>query len=146
MKNWFKFITVFALTVMVIATVTPTYASAYSKTTTPSTVTKIKAPAPIKGPSPGKEAEPQIWVSIGKKAVVLAVRHGGFALSNLIKKIPYRWAQSSSKSIAKYGNKAANVIEEINNFTETGVTLGLVKAGIPPSDARNIAKFVCFFL
>ncbi|MFB4162814.1 hypothetical protein ACE1TI_02995 [Alteribacillus sp. JSM 102045] len=92
------------------------------------------------------QVQPQIWASITKKAVQKALRYGGTYAGDLIKRIPYKWADKAGDSISKYGNKAADVLEELNNFTESAVALGLTKAGIPPADALYIAKFIVFFL
>ena len=86
------------------------------------------------------------WLGVTKTIVIQALRYGGTALGQLIKKIPYSWANKAGESIGRWGNKAANVLEKINNFAENSVALALTKAGIPPSDAIYIAKFIAFFL
>lgn len=83
---------------------------------------------------------------IKTKVVSFALRNGGSALGNLIKKIPYKWADKAGDSIGKWGNTAANVVDELNEFGETTVVAALVGAGIPPADAAVIAKFIVFFL
>lgn len=85
-------------------------------------------------------------MGIKTQLVKTALKYGGTTLGKLIKKIPFKWAKNVGSSIENWGFKAAGVVDELTSFGEASVTLALVKAGIPPSDAILIAKFIVFFL
>lgn len=128
------------------------YASAASTNVPPVPSNNVHTeplPADPAAKLPSKVQPPQQiigWTGVARKVVVQAIRYGGTGLGTLLKKIPYSWAKKSGDAIGRWGNKAADVIEEINSTTESGIALALTKVGIPPNDALYIAKFVAFFL
>lgn len=121
---------------VLFASVVPSYASAHTKMVSHSS-TYVNSEQNL------QVVQPQ---GVKTKIISAALRYGGTALENLIKKIPYKWADKVGDSVGKYGHIAADVVDELNEFTETAVALALVKAGIPPADALIIAKFIVFFV
>ncbi|WRM38453.1 hypothetical protein U0L96_09990 [Bacillus velezensis] len=139
-KKLISFIMVFTLAVLAISVVSPGYASAAESKKAPVVQNSVQAPL-----ASNPEVHTQ-GIPFAKQILVKALRVGGPALGNLIKKIPYKWAQKAGDACSKWGHKAADVIDELTNFGETAVTVALMKAGIPLADAQLIAKVVVFFL
>lgn len=145
-RSFTKIIVVVLSMVLIFGTVGPIYADAQtnkneSKLLERQTNTLINNKNRI---NPTKiQPEP---TGIKTQAVKAALKYGGSALGNLLKKIPYSWAKKAGTSIEKYGYKAANVLDDLTSFGESSVTLALTGAGIPPNDAALIAKFIVFFL
>jgi hypothetical protein len=83
---------------------------------------------------------------ITKHLIKQAARYGGTALGNLIKRIPYNWAQRAGDAVGRWSNQVVNVIDMFDNYTYAGVYTALINMGVPPSDAAYIAQFLVFFL
>ncbi|MDL4842853.1 hypothetical protein [Aquibacillus rhizosphaerae] len=133
-------------TLLIFSSVAPSYASAktsVANTTTNSIAQKDTSLASTDPKLKNPVVQPQ---SIKTKAVGQALRYGGYWLNQLIKKIPYKWADRLGDSVERWGHTAANVVDELTEYGETAVTIALMKAGIPPNDAILMAKFITFFL
>jgi len=147
-KPFIKIVAAVLSFVLIISTVGPVYANAAeSKVNVPKVDLPKKSQPNVRTVTETEvnniETQP---MGIKTQVVKAALKYGGTALGKLLKKIPYNWAKKAGVSIEKWGYKAANVVDEITNFGEASVTLALVNAGIPPSDAALIAKFIVFFL
>lgn len=126
-------------TKVTISTSTP-----YVNSSTPISVTAQDQAATLN--ANGEVEQRNVIAKIGKKALSQILRYGGTGLGNLIKQIPYDWAQSADKSLSKWGNQAADMLDAVDDFVENSYALGLVQLGVPPADAYEIAKFIAFFL
>ncbi len=144
MKSMFaKLLLTISAVLLIFGSLIPSYASAQSSTT----VTNNRSVATAKSVDyKNEQAQRAPMPGWKTKALTYAFRYGGSALGNLIKKIPYKWADNAGDSLAKWGNTAANVVEELTEYGESSVTIALVSAGIPPADAQLIAKVIVFFL
>ncbi|MFD1066388.1 hypothetical protein [Oceanobacillus locisalsi] len=92
------------------------------------------------------EVEDQGIAWVTKKVLINGIRYGGTALGNLVKKVPYKWADKAGDAFGRWGNKAANAIEKVDDWSQSSIELALISTGIPPADAIVMAKFIAFFI
>lgn len=75
----------------------------------------------------GKIPVKRVWFAVAKKAVVYMLRHGASKLPGPLK---------------KYAGQAAKVLEDMDEWKESAMVLGLSRAGVPPDIALDLAKVI----
>ena len=98
-----------------------------------SETTKI-ATAKVLKDSVDEEAKLKILASI--------LRAGGWVLEEALAPL----SKSAANKIKKYRLKIADGLEKVETTTESGISKGLQKAGIPENVADDIAKIIVSFL
>ncbi|MEU3964838.1 hypothetical protein AB0F42_34455 [Streptomyces buecherae] len=86
----------------------------------------------------GTNEQPRIlgMGTIVRKLIVAGLRHGGVWAGKIVGKV----SKKAGNYIKKNGNKIADAIEDVEGWSETALTLALVKAGVPTDVAGDIAK------
>lgn len=112
--------------------VTPAFAASQQVTTG-----KIESPVVS---TQAKVQPNNVIIDIAKKAFIYALRHGGSALGKYLSKV----SPKAGAAIKKYALKLAEVLESIEKIQEYPIAIGLIKLGVPPSDAWLIAQAVVF--
>ncbi|MER7111728.1 hypothetical protein [Streptomyces sp. NPDC000229] len=76
--------------------------------------------------------------TIVRKLIVAGLRHGGVWAGKIIGKV----SKKSGAFISRNGNKIADAIEDVEGWSETALTVAMVKAGIPTDVAHDIARAI----
>ncbi|MGA5420203.1 hypothetical protein [Streptomyces lavendulocolor] len=76
--------------------------------------------------------------TIVRKLVVAGLRHGGVWAGKIIGKV----SKKSGAFISRNGNKIADAIEDVEGWSETALTVAMVRAGIPTDVAHDIARAI----
>ncbi|MCL7545643.1 hypothetical protein M8384_14845, partial [Staphylococcus aureus] len=72
------------------------------------------------------------------KALSPSLRHGGTAISWIIKPL----SRKHAVLVKKYSRKMSNAIDRLDKSTKSAVENAFVKAGIPRSDAKTLTYIV----
>lgn len=89
--------------------------------------------------------QPMVWgivLKAAKKALILALRHGGPPLAKLVRKL----SPKAGKVVESRASEIANVLEQTTVWEEAVLSSGLIHIGIDPVTAREIARWVVMFL
>lgn len=76
--------------------------------------------------------------TIIRKLVVAGLRHGGVWAGKIVGKLHKR----SGDFLKRNGGKVADAIEDVESWSETALTLALVKAGVPADIAKDLAMAI----
>ncbi|MFF9309593.1 hypothetical protein ACF1BS_01635 [Streptomyces sp. NPDC014748] len=76
--------------------------------------------------------------TIIRKLVVAGLRHGGVWAGKIVGKLH----KKSGNFLKRNGGKVADAIEDVESWSETALTIALVKAGVPADIAKDIAMAV----
>ncbi|MGV9883279.1 hypothetical protein [Streptomyces sp. NPDC003006] len=76
--------------------------------------------------------------TIVRKLIVAGLRHGGSWAGKILGKVH----KPTGKYVGKYGNKIADAIEDVEGWSETALTIAMVKAGVPTDVARDLAHAI----
>lgn len=87
----------------------------------------------------------RVWgiaLKLAKKALILALRHGGPSLAKLVGKL----SPKAAKVVQSRSKQIADVLEETTVWEELVITNSLVAIHIEPSTAAAIAKWIVIFV
>ncbi|MGI5473097.1 hypothetical protein [Streptomyces sp. CA-132043] len=76
--------------------------------------------------------------TIVRKLIVAGLRHGGSWAGKIVGKV----SKKSGAFISRNGNKIADAIEDVEGWSETALSIAMVKAGVPTDVAHDIAKAI----
>ncbi|MEU6114291.1 hypothetical protein ABZ840_07045 [Streptomyces sp. NPDC047117] len=76
--------------------------------------------------------------TIVRKLIVAGLRHGGSWAGKIVGKV----SKKSGRFISRNGNKIADAIEDVEGWSETALSIAMVKAGVPTDVAHDIAKAI----
>ncbi|MBB5937643.1 hypothetical protein [Streptomyces zagrosensis] len=76
--------------------------------------------------------------TIIRKLIVAGIRHGGQWAGKIVGKLH----KKSGEFLKHNGNKIADIIEDVEGWSETALTVALVKGGVPTDIAKDIAHAI----
>lgn len=76
--------------------------------------------------------------TIVRKLIVAGLRHGGTWAGKILGKVH----KPTGKYVGKYGNKIADAIEDVEGWSETALTIAMVRAGVPADVAKDLAHAI----
>lgn len=76
--------------------------------------------------------------TIIRKLIVAGLRHGGVWSGKIVGKLH----KKSGDFLKRNGGKVADAIEDVESWSETALTLALVKAGVPADIAKDLAMAI----
>ncbi len=76
--------------------------------------------------------------TIVRKLIVAGLRHGGVWAGKIVGKLH----KKSGAFLKRNGGKVADAIEDVESWSETALTIALVKAGVPADIAKDLATAI----
>ncbi|MEU1144409.1 hypothetical protein ACFYO9_12095 [Streptomyces sp. NPDC005863] len=76
--------------------------------------------------------------TIVRKLIVAGLRHGGTWAGKILGKVN----KKTGRYVGKYGNKIADAIEDVEGWSETALSIALVRAGVPTDVAHDLAHAI----
>ncbi|MCF3124013.1 hypothetical protein IPZ68_30535 [Streptomyces arenae] len=76
--------------------------------------------------------------TIIRKLIVAGLRHGGVWAGKVVGKLH----KKSGDFLKRNGGKVADAIEDVESWSETALTIALVKAGVPADIAKDLAMAI----
>ncbi|MFE9370776.1 hypothetical protein ACFYM2_13540 [Streptomyces sp. NPDC006711] len=93
----------------------------------------------LENPGAHEEAERILGSgTIVRKLVVAGLRHGGVWAGKIVGKLH----RKSGDFLKRNGGKVADAIEDVESWSETALTIALVKAGVPADIAKDLATAI----
>ncbi|MFI1681522.1 hypothetical protein [Streptomyces sp. NPDC020607] len=95
----------------------------------------------LENPDARKGSE-RIWGTVARKLIVAGIRHGGTWLGKILGKVH----KKTGDFVKRNGGKIADAIEDVEGWSETALTIAMVKAGVPTDIAKDLAHAIMLFV